>query len=390
VIPAHGGGNAADRNRGEAMRIVILGGAGDVGSRAAEDLASTDGVAQVTIADRDLTRARRLSTRLAGRRARVDAVAVDAEDHGALVRTMRGYDAVASALGPFHRFERTLVRASLEAGTDYASVCDEWQAADAVLQEFDGWARAAGRTILTGLGTSPGLSNVAVRHLASQLRRPRRADISVLQPLDAGGGEAVLRHMLFIVSGSAPALRSGTRTLIPACTEERIVEFPRFGAVRTWNMGHSEPVTLPRFIPELEEVNFFMGFGRGAGLIVQPARWGVFRNRWCEDAVVALATRAERLFAGGGPAWGALRVDVWGEGDTANEHRLLCGVGQMREVTGIALAAGTLMLARKELTTRAGGVYAPEACLDPPAFIARLRAKGILGYADIEMREPIA
>jgi saccharopine dehydrogenase-like NADP-dependent oxidoreductase len=69
---------------------------------------------------------------------------------------------------------------------------------------------------------------------------------------------------------------------------------------------------------------------------------------------------------------------------------MVCGVGQMREATAISLSAGTQMLARKELTVKEGGIYAPEACLDPQAFMAAMRAQGIEAYEDLAMTKPLA
>jgi hypothetical protein len=68
---------------------------------------------------------------------------------------------------------------------------------------------------------------------------------------------------------------------------------------------------------------------------------------------------------------------------------LLCGIGQMREFTGLSLCAGTLMLARKQLLTEEGGVYAPEACLQPQVFVEFMKAKGLKAFRDIEMTEPL-
>jgi len=62
----------------------------------------------------------------------------------------------------------------------------------------------------------------------------------------------------------------------------------------------------------------------------------------------------------------------------------------MREATGLSLSVGTLMLARGELLTAQGGVYAPEACLDPRAFISCLSAKGIKAYEDLAMTRQVA
>jgi hypothetical protein len=69
--------------------------------------------------------------------------------------------------------------------------------------------------------------------------------VYVYQPLNAGGGQAVVRHMFHIISGQVVVWRGGRRVMVPACSEERMVEFPRFGAMKVWNMGHSEPETIP-------------------------------------------------------------------------------------------------------------------------------------------------
>lgn len=69
---------------------------------------------------------------------------------------------------------------------------------------------------------------------------------------------------------------------------------------------------------------------------------------------------------------------------------MLCGTGQMREVTGLSLAVGALMLARRELSLAEPGAYAPEACIDPVAFIRHLRGKGVVAFEDLAMTRPLA
>jgi lysine 6-dehydrogenase len=372
------------------MEVIVLGGAGDMGSRAVEDLAISEGVRRVTIADRNVSAAREIAARMADQGAEIDVRQMDANNHHELVEAMRGYDVAASALGPFHLFETKLVRAAIEAGVDYASICDEWEAAGAVIDQFDEKAREKGVTVITGLGASPGMSNVGVRYHTQQLDKMRRVDVYVYQPLNAGGGEAVVRHMLYIISGQVVAWRQGKRVMLPACSEERVVEFPRFGHIKVWNMGHSEPETIPRFIPSIEEVNFFMGFGRGSGLFIWPAKLGLFASRRIRDAIARLISFVERVTSSEEPGVAAIRVDAWGEVADEEVHRIACGVGQMREATGLSLSIGTLMLARRELLTGEGGVYAPEACLDPQKAIAYMSAKGIKAYEDLAMTRQLA
>jgi saccharopine dehydrogenase-like NADP-dependent oxidoreductase len=371
------------------MRIVVFGGAGDMGSQTVEDLARSDGVEHVTIADINTDAANALATKVSGGSATVEVARVDARNHDDLVAAMKGHTVAASALGPFYLFEAPLIRAAIDAGVDYASICDDYSAAEQVLDELDEPAKAAGRTILTGLGASPGITNVGVRYFANRLDRVRRVDVSVYQPLDAGGGPAVIRHMLHIMTGKVAVWRNGRAMKIPACSEKHSVEFPQFGSLDVWNMGHAEPVTVPRFMPDIDEVNFFMGYGKGAQLFVTPARLGLFANQTISEAVVSLGKAIERYTPDRPPGPGAVRMDVWGEKDGAEIHHMACGIGEMRATTGLSLSVGTQMLGRGENTNERGGVFAPEACLDPDPFITAMREKGIAAFEDLAMTKPL-
>jgi lysine 6-dehydrogenase len=371
------------------VRAVVLGGAGDVGSRAVEDLTVAPGVTHVTIADRDVAGAERVARRAGSQRgaAPVTVERVDARDHARLVAVMRGHDVAASALGPFHLFEVPLVAAALEAGVDYASVCDEWDAAEAVLERFDDRARSLGRTVVPGLGVSPGLTNLAARLLRDELDTLDRVRISVFQPLTAGGGRAVLEHMLFIMEGHVAVWRQGARRAVRALSEERSVDFPRFGRLRTWNMGHAEPVTLPRFLPGLSECDFFMGFGPASRLLVQPARFGAFANAKGRQLIASALDRLERMGGSNGngrtPDPGAVRIDCWGTLHGAPARRMACGLGEMRNATGLSLSVGALMLAQGDGVTKTGGVLPPEASLEPRRFFEHLKTRGLEGHRDL-------
>ncbi len=371
------------------MKFIVLGGAGDMGSRAVEDLVNSEGVTRVTIADRNVDAARQLADRLQGKGPEVDVKTVDAFDHAGLVEAIRGYDVAASALGPFFIFESRLVRAAIEAGVDYASICDEWESADTVIEQFHDEAHKKDVTVITGLGTSPGLSNVAVRLAAQDMDKTKRADIYVFQPLEGGGGPAVVKHMLHIITGDKVLWRGGKRKMIKALSEDRVVEFPKYGEIKTWNMGHSEPATIPRYIPGIEEVNFFMGLGPGAGWFIKPAQWGLFNNKRVAAVCARIISFIEQI-AGGEPEWGAVRIDVWGEKDGKEVHTILCGIGQMREATGLSLSVGAQMLAKKQILTEEGGVYAPEATIEPHTFIDQIKKRGIEAFENIEMTKPVA
>ena len=372
------------------MQIIVVGGAGDVGSRAAEELTRLPGVERLTIADRDARRAARLAERLAGRGPVVRSVAVDATDEDALGAAIRGHDVAASALGPYFRFETPTARAAVAAGADYASVCDEWDATEAVLAAVDGPARAAGRIVISGLGASPGVSSLAVRRLADELDVPRRASVQVVVPLNGGGGEAMVHHALHILAGEARVWRGGRHISLAACAEHHDVQLPGLGRQRVWSLGHAEPITLPRALPTLEDVDFAMGFGRGSRWLVELSRRGVLRRPAIAAGLVRLFTAFERTIGQRAPALGALRVDVWGDLGGRPVHRMACGTGTMRDVTGVSLAVGAWMLGgRTHLSDATPGVHGPEECLDPRVFFAEMRARGLGAYRDLALTTPL-
>ncbi len=371
------------------MKIMVFGGAGDMGSRAVEALAQAPDVEHITIADKNVRAARALAERLACHEPKLEVREIDANEHHALVAAMRGCSVAISALGPFYVFESKLVAAALEAGVDYASICDDWLAAEQLFEQFSLRARQRNVKILTGLGTSPGISNVGIRFFADRMDSVDRADVYVYMPLRGGGGPAVIRHTLFIMSGKVPAWRDGKRVMLRACSEHKVVDFPRFGPQDVWNMGHSEPVTIPRFIPGIREVNFYMGFGSGSQWLVMPARIRMFDRKGARRVFEKILMQIERLTASEEPEWGAVRIEAWGKKNGKDVHETGFGIGQMRNATGLSLAVGGLMLGRGEVLTPEAGVFGPEGCLDPVTFLGRMKELGITAYSDIELTKPV-
>ncbi|MGB9777564.1 MAG: saccharopine dehydrogenase family protein [Anaerolineae bacterium] len=373
------------------MKVIVLGGAGDMGSQTVETLARHPEVRRITIADRNVAGAEALACRLTGSGPEVLVRPMDARNHADVVEALRGHDVAASALGPFYRFEMPLVRAAIEAGVDYVSICDDWIAAKQVVEELDTLARQRGRRIVVGLGTSPGLSNLAAAYLARQMDQPLRVTITVYQPPEAGQGMAVLQHVLFIFGGPAPVWRDGQLEMVRAGRIVREVELPMVGRMRVWNAGHAEPVTLPRHFPTLEEVTFLMSVGAWTHLFLWLGRLRLTATPERIDRVANVLARLLPTPKAGMPEPpGALRVDVEGIREGQPVHRMLCGVGQMRPATGVPLALGAVMLARGQVLTTEGGVYGPEAIIDPVALLRGLREEtGLQAYTNGGMTQPL-
>lgn len=363
------------------MRAIVLGGAGDMGSRTVRTLAAYPEVEQLTVADINLGRAEVLVRSLGGE-PRLRAVRVNADDPRHLSEVMAGHDVAASAIGPFYKYERKVAQAALVAGVDYVSICDDYDAAQAVL-ELDEEAQARGRRILTGLGWTPGLSNLLARRGADALDLTERIHIAWTGASADSKGYAVVLHTIHILTGLVPSYQQGRQITVPAGSGKVRVQFPKpLGAVTCFHVGHPEPVTIPRFIPGVQEVTLRGGltepFLNWLGLTI--ARLGLTNSVAKKDAIGTLIKKLlptlEKIGPAGVPCSG-LRVDVHGTKDGAPRHLVYTAADHMENLTGIPLAIGALFMGRGEVGPV--GVLAPEArgALDVGRFLTELQRHGV-------------
>jgi saccharopine dehydrogenase-like NADP-dependent oxidoreductase len=362
------------------VKILLLGGTGDMGRRAAKDLVLAQDVDLVTIAGRTSAKAESLA-REVGPKAK--AAAVDVNAHGPLIELMREHDVVAGAVGPYYLYEVPLARAAIAAGVPYVSLCDDYDGAQGVL-ELDTQAKERGVTVLTGAGWTPGLTNVLVRKAAEQLDSAREAHVAWAASASDSSGYAVLFHMLHILTGDVPSYRGGRWITVRAGTGDVVVDFGgRLGKVKVYHVGHPEPVTLPRFLPELEEVTLRGGLSEGYlnALGKLMARAGLTRTHKRRERLVKLLSGSmallKRLGALDEPVSG-LHVEVRGVRKGRPATVRYRGTGAMADLTALPLAVATLMVGRGQV--QGSGVLAPESpgALDPDVFLQELADRGVV------------
>ncbi|GFP36238.1 hypothetical protein HKBW3S43_02026, partial [Candidatus Hakubella thermalkaliphila] len=141
----------------------------DMGSEAVKELVKFPEVERITIADLNTAAAEKLGSSLGQEKGMGQKV--DSTCPQDLVNVLKGRTVAAGALGPFYRFEKPIGEAALAAGVDYVSICDDHDAASAVIQ-MGRTARDKGRKALTGMGWTPGLSNILARKGYHALERP--------------------------------------------------------------------------------------------------------------------------------------------------------------------------------------------------------------------------
>lgn len=374
------------------MRVVVLGGAGDMGSHAVRLLAQEPSVHELVVADKNVDRARRLVEELqsgagasrapADRPLHLEVRGLDAFDPAQVRRALEGADVAASALGPFYLFERRLLEQAIAAGVPYVSLCDDHDAARAALQ-LSPEAERRSVTAVTGLGWTPGLSNLLARLAAESITRAERVYVAWAGSSGDSRGFAVVLHTIHIYTGMVPSFRAGQPVWVKAGSEPEWVEFPApLGRVEVRHVGHPEPVTLPRYLAGVREVTLKGGLtelslGRLAVAVGRSGLTRTHRGRhFIASAIKPLLPYLERI-GPRGVALSGVVVRVEGDCEGAPCTATAGAVGHMSDLTATPLVVGTVLIGSGRV--RRPGVHAPEAdeLFGIPGFIDELRRRGL-------------
>lgn len=180
------------------MKVLVVGGYGVFGERLAR-LLIRDGH-QVTVAGRDLAKAKALAAQLGCSAQRIDRKG----DFAALA----GHDVVVDAAGPFQMQGDDpwrLVRAAVRARVHYLDLSDNAEFCTGI-SVMDREAKAAGVCVISGLSTVPALSSAAVHALAGG-EAPRVIDIAVLPGNRSPRGISVMTSILSQAGRPMPVWR---------------------------------------------------------------------------------------------------------------------------------------------------------------------------------------
>lgn len=367
-------------SRGEKpLRIILLGATGAMGRRAAEILARSPEVEELTLTGRRIDAVRGLAREIGGPSR---AIRLDVGDRGALVAALKGHHVAAGAIGPYYLYETHIAQAAIEAKVPYVSICDDHDAAQAVLS-LDGLARERGVTILTGAGWTPGLTNILAKMGVSMLDEAKKVHIAWVGALADADGIASLLHALHIFTGDVPSFAHGRQTTVRAGTGKQIVTFPHpIGRVDVYHTGHPEPITIPRFIPGLEEVTLRGGLNEAlvSRLTRLLTRLGLTKTPASREGLLRFMQPFLPLIqkiSGPPKPISAAHVAVHGMKDQKPAVVEMAAIGRMRDLTALPHAVATLMVGRGEVS--APGVIAPEAPggPDPDRFLTALRELGL-------------
>lgn len=352
------------------MRIVVLGGAGEVGAPLTRDLASCGEVDELLVADINEAGARALAVELGGR---ARAIALDVRDRAAAIEAVAGADVLMNCTS-FTLFD-AVIDVAAAAGVQYADLLSEPTEAQRRR------ARDAGITAVSGLGATPGLSNVLVRDAAGELDELKEVHVSWVSFRTIAPAPGLLDTILWELSEDCPTrlyYQNGRHVRAGFMEGSKVVEFaPPVGAQHVYYVPHTEVVTLPRHFPTLdfcavrgawrpelmEDVRVLNKYGllEGAALEQTKARiWERFGGHR-DAAPWTLFVNVEVVGIRGGEV--VTRVyDV--------SHPLAWGQEGTGRMTGVCAAVGAQLLGRHGRAEP--GFVDPEAYYDSGEYLAEL------------------
>jgi lysine 6-dehydrogenase len=370
------------------MRVVALGGAGMMGRFGVRDLASKEIVEDLLIADYDLAAAEALASEL-GKKCR--AQKVDANNHAEMVETVRGFDVAMGTIGPFYKYERKVATACIEAGVDYVSICDDYDAA-AEFMELDAEARKAGVTAITGVGWTPGITSIFARLGAEQLDEVDGiATAWACDPADTAG-KAVTLHFLHAVTGMIPTYIDGRQQYVKAGSGLELVTFPAtVGPVEIANVGHPEPVTIPHYI-DCRSVTHKGGLTdkllmKMCSIIVSAGLTNTVRKKDVVGGIFNYLLPYLENIGRPPETCSACRTDITGKKDGKWVHLAYGAAAHMDILTCLPTSIAVQMVGEGLVAGK--GAFASEGCLPPREFLKRLAEGGVRLYEGDDMNTPL-
>ncbi len=387
------------------MKVIALGGGGDMGQWAARTVLDDPRVSELVIADRDGAAAAAVADRLGPRASAVVLDVQDVQDGAALRSLLRGATVLMNTVGPFFRFGVPVLRAAMDAGCHLVDICDDWEPTLDMLA-LDRSAREAGITAVIGMGASPGLSNLAAVKAAAALDGVHSVYTGwsldgaaaalmpgVVSVRQRRGPSAATVHGVHQMTGTIRA-RTGGQDADVKPLQAMHLSYPGLGRRRVWTIGHPEAVTLPLHGGEGWKACANVTFtGRASMGVIKALMAAVDHGwltadrgaRWLEGLAAlsppalpqpwASANHAQGLPIDLPPLFALAMGEHEGQAASAAVAFTSGPGGGMGAVTGIPLALGVSLLLDRIGGSSPGlkpGVFSPEAMFLPDELFARL------------------
>ncbi|MBF0397461.1 MAG: saccharopine dehydrogenase NADP-binding domain-containing protein [Desulfobacterales bacterium] len=354
------------------MKLIILGGCADMAKPLIELLKNDTEVKEIILADRNEEKAKSICD-MNG--IKFTPAFCDANDHIALVSLIKGNDVVIAYIGPFYSFEKKMAKAAIDAGVNYVSIADDYDAyLDVITLEQE--AKEKGVKILTGFGNSPGITQILARKGYNDVKNTHKIHVNWCAGSDESVGPSNLMHLFHIFNATTLQTFDGKEIPVKTGEGEKEVEFPLpIGKAKVYYTGHAESVSLPRNLPGLKEVTLHGGVKPNyiVHLVKFMSSLNFFATHERRVMLANLFHKIESWFSSKEFNKSVGRVDIYGDA-----YKYFTYVGHIADITSIPAYIASKWLANGKFNDMDGGVYSPEKILvKPEKFIDELKFLGI-------------
>ena len=365
------------------MKVLLLGGAGDMAVEALREMKKeTRRIKSITIVDLNVDKANRIIGEL-----ELDDITTvvghDLEDTQWVRKTMKEHDVVVGFAGPFYKFETYFAQIAIDAGTDYVSIADDYDAYLSVIK-LDKAAKERDVKILTGWGNSPGITQILARKGYNSMDKARRINVNWAAGSAEDVGATNLMHLFHIFNGTTLQTIRGVEQEVPTGGGKKTVEFPYpMGSLPVFYTGHAESVSLPRNLKGLEEATVHGGVQPPyiPRLVKTLANTGMFDTHERRRKAANFFHKIGGWFAAGGLDKSVGRIDVYGIQDGRAVYRYYTYIGHIAVITSVPTVQAALWLNEGMFDGKPGGVYSEERLLDDPdPFLSELIERGLEIY----------
>jgi saccharopine dehydrogenase-like NADP-dependent oxidoreductase len=349
--------------------VVVFGAAGAVGASLSRDLASDERLS-LRLVDVDTTVIDDL------RSERVEVIKADLLDSREVAKVCHGAGLLMNCLS-FAFFDHVLATA-IDQRLDYADLVSEPTAEQAAAVE------AAGIVAVPGLGLSPGLTNVIVRHASEEIEL-RSVEILFAIFREIAPSRGALDTIIWEAGEFSPDRNYyEDGRLVPAGPADagRTIDFGGdFGTLDVYVRPHPEPKSLPRNFPTIRHCSV-----RGTWQPELMADLAVLNRYGLLDEENGPRTK-EAIWSRRGGVVGeryfgqfAARIEVGGATAGARVRRIYDIVvppdGSTYPLTGTCAGVGVRLLARRQRDR--AGVLEPEVFFDPHEYLEALEKQGVI------------
>ncbi len=402
------------------MKIALLGGAGIVGRVIARDLALTDDVTEVIVADLNEAGAQATVDNVAPADARFKAAGIDVTDRTALVKLLHGVDCTINSVQYY--FNLDVMQACLETGSHYVDLGGLFFTTRQQLELNEDF-KAKDLTAVLGLGACPGIANVQAALVAGRFDAIQAIKIyngATTDSKDSLAWPYSLATILDEMIEQPMVFRAGQFVALEPLSEEEYFDFRSPIGHQIVHLSlHSEVATLPLSYAQqgIQECCFkihFFGYsekafrklqsltklglgdkepvtvkGKLAGGEMAPA---AVRPR---DVLTEVLLRNEATQLGENPGFKDIATVVEGvkDGqpltirvDTLAWAHEAYGVGGGTLAVGVPPAVVACWLAAGEVEVK--GVHPPETGVEPNRFFQELAQRNI--STEVTVTEKVA